>query len=279
MLDNTSLVLLRDRQSQIYLNGLLEQQQKSFILADSAYALMNHQLVDEKIRAEVAPDVEKVAISVRMWPYFKKRNARDGMEIYIEAMASLTEKLVKDGIEVTFISSCQGLEHYKYDDSKLARHIVSRLSETVQENVIIMDDYHHPQEIMDILKHMDMVVATRMHMMIMALNVGVPVLPIAYEFKTREMIKAMGLRDVLSDIETITCGDLRGKADNIINDYVNYRRKMLKAAKAQHVSAMKAAPLIKAAYYQQGQKRYSPAISQNNNNVSNDTRNVASQAA
>ncbi len=280
VLDATPLVLLRDRQSQIYLQDLLEQPQKSFILADSAFALMDHTLVDEKLMAAVAPEVEKVAISVRVWPYLRKRNAREGMQIYMEAIASLTERLVKHyGIEVTFISSCQGLAHYKYDDAKLARRIVSGLSRSVQEKVVVMDDYHHPQEIMDILKHMDLVVATRMHMMIMALNVGVPVLPIAYEFKTTELLRSMGLRDTACDMETITAGDLRAKADKIIGNYTDYRKRILKAAKAQHVSAMKAAPLLKSAYYQKGQKRYSPAISHHKNNTAMRTRNVVSQAA
>ena len=55
-----------------------------------------------------------------------------------------------------------------------------------------------------------------MHMMIMSLCVGTPVLPIAYEFKTMELAKRLDLEAFVSDINTISRQDLIGKADELI---------------------------------------------------------------
>ena len=49
---------------------------------------------------------------------------------------------------------------------------------------------------MELAKGFDFVVATRMHMMILSLCVGTPVLPIAYEFKTKELAARLGIADV-----------------------------------------------------------------------------------
>ena len=60
------------------------------------------------------------------------------------------------------------------------------------------------------------VVATRMHVAILALLMGVPVLPIAYEFKTSELFGKLGLGGLVQDIEAVTPWSLCAAFDHFL---------------------------------------------------------------
>ena len=243
---NTSpLLLLRDERSQRHLDGLLEDMSKSHVVADSVFALTDTSHLKQLLENPQNNKIRNVAVSVREWPYFKDRSPEEGMRIYKNSVAVLVQKLVeKHDINVTFLSTCQGLPDYRYDDSQVAADIIDMLPAGVSSRVTLNRDYHTPQALMEILKGMDMVVATRMHMMIMSLCVGVPVLPISYEFKTTELAHTLGLSDILSDIETITEDDCVAKADLFLKDFNTIREKTLRGVLEQHDSAMGAARLI-----------------------------------
>lgn len=53
------------------------------------------------------------------------------------------------------------------------------------------------------LQDFDLCIGTRMHMCILSLISGTPVLPIAYEFKTQELFGEIGLKEWVTDIEVI----------------------------------------------------------------------------
>ncbi len=74
------------------------------------------------------------------------------------------------------------------------------------------------------VKDLDFVVATRMHMMIMSLCVGTPVLPIAYEFKTKELSKRIGIDNLLLEIDTVTPEQAAASLETFISDFDHYTR-------------------------------------------------------
>jgi colanic acid/amylovoran biosynthesis protein len=85
-----------------------------------------------------------------------------------------------------------------------------------------------------------------MHMMIMSLCVGTPVLPIAYEFKTKELSKRIGIADLLLDIDTITEEAARKNLATFVADLDHYRNLSLQAVLAEHTSAMSATQFVTA---------------------------------
>ncbi len=259
--DASPLILLRDEQSQRHLNNVMDEPQKCAIVADSVFALAEIPLIEKRIRDTGPLKMERVAISVRQWPYFKERPNREGMEIYMQAMSALTQKLIRDyEVDVVFISSCQGLSHFKYDDSRVATQIYNLLPEAMKPHVTVEKGFHHPAEIMDILREVDLVIATRLYMMIFGLCVGTPVLPISYEFKTEELCGILDIKEIMSNIESITAGDLMGKADVLLNNYDEYRDKMLHAAIDRHNSAMKAVSYLQRVHQHGGNARFDPSI-------------------
>ena len=168
------------------------------------------------------------------------------MRRYLDSIRNIVSILVREqGKEVTFLSTCQGVPEYAHDDSKAAQAIVSELDPDIASHVTIDTSFHTPEQLMALVKGFDFVVATRMHMMIMSLCVGTPVLPIAYEFKTKEVAKRIGVSDVLLDIDTVTAEEAREKLDSFTQNLDHYRRTSLKAVLDEHASAMSATELLK----------------------------------
>lgn len=160
----------------------------------------------------------RVAISVRDWPHFSTGTA-EGMAAYYAAVAALVRRLVEGhGAEVTFLSTCQGALEYWTDDSRVAETVVALLPADVRRHVRVDGDFHTPQALLALYEGFDLVVATRMHAAILALCAGVPVLPVAYEFKTVELFTALGLGDYVQSIESLAGEQLCRAADRMLTD-------------------------------------------------------------
>ncbi|THK39412.1 colanic acid biosynthesis glycosyl transferase [Ensifer sp. MPMI2T] len=238
------LILLRDARSRDHILGLVDDPSKCHVVADSVFALADVERIKALLMIGRPAPTGRVGISVRHWHYVKGGDG--GMGRYIDSVREMATKLVRDhGKKVTFISTCQGVPEYAHDDSKTANLIVSGLAPEIAEHVNVDASFHTPEQLMAIAKGLDLVVATRMHMMIMSLCTGTPVLPIAYEFKTKEVAKRVGVDDVLLDIDTVTPEEASGKLDRFVGELDLYREVSLKAVLEEHASAMSAADLLR----------------------------------
>ncbi|WEX90267.1 polysaccharide pyruvyl transferase family protein [Sinorhizobium garamanticum] len=238
------LILLRDVRSRDHILGLVDDPSKCHVVADSVFALADVERIKALLMIGRPAPSGRVGISVRHWHYVKGGDG--GMGRYVDSVREMATKLVRDhGKKVTFISTCQGVPEYAHDDSKTATLIVSGLAPEIAEHVNVDASFHTPEQLMAIAKDLDFVVATRMHMMIMSLCTGTPVLPIAYEFKTKEVAKRVGVEDVLLDIDTVTPEEASGKLDRFVGDLDLYREVSLKAVLEEHASAMSAADLLR----------------------------------
>lgn len=199
VLASTSAIFVRDSLSAEHLAGIGIRENVS-VVPDTAFALAPAQWPAEVVeRGRTAP--RRIAISVREWRHFSGDSSTQHAA-YISAVARLTESLVNDhGAEVTFLSTCQGISEYWTDDSATALQITDGLSADTKRSVTVDRAFRQPVELVDVYRTFDAVVATRMHAGILALCAGTPVLPIAYEFKTRELFRGMGLGEWVVDIE------------------------------------------------------------------------------
>ncbi|PWK75808.1 polysaccharide pyruvyl transferase family protein [Aminobacter sp. AP02] len=243
--DRSPLILLRDERSRGHLAGLVDNIDKCHVVADSVFALADKGRIETLLSSGPAPQPSgRVGISVRHWNYVSE--GADGMRRYMDSIRDIATSLVRDhGKQVTFVSTCQGVPEYAHDDSKTARAIVAELAPDIAANVSVDADFHTPEQLMELVKGFDFVVATRMHMMIMSLCVGTPVLPIAYEFKTRELAKRVGLADLLLDIDTVTPEEASQKLTSFTGNLDRLRATTLAAVLEEHASAMSAAELIR----------------------------------
>ena len=135
----------------------------------------------------------KVAFSVRDWR-FDQRDQR----AFDNLVVGLAKQLVKEGYDITFLSTCQGIAGY-VDDSRTATRIVSALPEEVKKSVSVDSEYRNLDELRERLTDFELVVGTRLHMCILAMLSGAPAFNISYEFKGKELYDYMNWKDLSID--------------------------------------------------------------------------------
>ncbi len=214
------LVCVRDQKSFDHVLQLGVDAGKICLAGDAAFALVGDSVCGRLRPAwNSSPGTLKIAISVREWRHFVSVDQSRGMTAYKAAIVGLVQHLVGQySAQVLFISTCQGIPEYWADDSRIAREIVDLLAEESKQNVRVDCSFHHPRELQNILTDYDLVVATRMHMAVLALTAGVPVLPIAYEFKMSELFKRLGWDGHCLDIETIDSNSLIVRCEALLRE-------------------------------------------------------------
>jgi colanic acid/amylovoran biosynthesis protein len=211
VLRRARLILVRDSRSfgHLIANGI--DRARIGICADAAFALP-----PVRAHCRMPRNERSVAISVRDWPHFRGNPAK-GMDRYVDAIAALVRELVeRHDVRVVFVSTCQGVPEYWTDDSRTADAVVARLSGTVCQRVSVDRAFRRPDVLMEYFAKFELVVATRMHAAILALNAGTPVLPVAYEFKTHELFGQLEMEDLVNDIEDLSADKLCTDAGSLL---------------------------------------------------------------
>lgn len=180
---------------------------------------------------------------------------------YRQAVAEAVERLVTHHrAEVVFLSTCQGVPEYGYNDSVEAREVVARLPEAIRARVRVDDAFHRPEVLVEMLTGFDLVVATRMHMAILSMIAGTPVAPIVYEFKTRELMDLVGYSDwagteVLLDIETLRGEMVNETLDTLIGRLPAAREGMIARVEEVYRQTETAVARLKAAVKHREEER------------------------
>ena len=233
-------VLVRDKRSLRCLQSMGINGDKVQMAYDAAFALANPESLKTAAKKHELNSPLNVAISVRFWPHFKSTSTGKGMARYRESMAAAVSFLLELGANITFVSTCQGISEYA-DDSIEAREIVSLLSEADRSKVNVVGEFIRFDELIDLLSTFDLCIATRLHMCILALMAGVPVLPVAYEFKTSELFESFDLGDWVTDIESICPDTFPTKVQAFIDAIPSMRTGLFQSVLHAHSSALGAA--------------------------------------
>ena len=247
--DKSVAILVRDEQSRRNLDELGVKNKNVHVVADAAFALSDLEALESaKSRVVESGRRLKVAISVREWKHFKTVEPAQGMDRYYEALRALSEHLVeKYDAEITYLSTCQGMTEYWTDDSREAQKIVEGLPPATRKSVSVDSAFHSPAVLARTLKDYDLVIATRMHMAILSLSVGTPVLPIAYEFKMRELFRRLGQEHWVQDIEAISGDILINALDQFLEALPEIREPLFTAVQKEYEDAVASGHLVRKA--------------------------------
>lgn len=150
-------------------------------------------------------------MSVRAWSRGTSGEALS-MKQYEAMMRTGSERLLAAGWGVTAMSTCQGVPSYAYDDSKEALRVFRGTQVAVNRG------FHTPLQLLTELEGADLVVSTRMHLAILAILSGRPVIAVAYEFKTLELFASLGLADFAVAIEDASPEWLASRLDLLMSD-------------------------------------------------------------
>jgi colanic acid/amylovoran biosynthesis protein len=143
---------------------------------------------------------------LRRWSFPEARGRREKKRKHREYLAALTEVCRRTAGPgqgtVVLYSHARGPGDFE-DDRRITAAFREGLKRDIPEDHLIYPELPlsvHPSRIMDLLQKTDAVVATRLHSAILALLSGVPVLTVAYQIKTREVMESLGLGDFSMDI-------------------------------------------------------------------------------
>lgn len=189
-------VFLRDERSRAHLVEVGAAADRLSVHADAAFAL------DAPPPAARTASA-RVAISVRSWSHARQAGAGDVRERYRRAVAEAARGLARTGCEVVFLSTCQGVPEYWTDDSRFAAELVHDLLRD-EPGIRVDTAFRSPEALAAELATFDLAIATRMHFAILALVARTPVVAIAYEFKSRELLRALGMEEWAVDFEEVT---------------------------------------------------------------------------
>ncbi len=195
-------VSFRDARSEAAWRARVHSEARTRIAPDSVFALRGR-------TRTAAAKPSRALISVREWNRGVASAALDRAP-YEQAMQVAAEMLVARGWNVEALSTCQGVSRYRYDDSEVARVIFSGL------DVRINREFHTPSELLEELNSAGLVVTTRMHLAILSMLARVPVIAIAYEFKTIELFRALGFGDLVVSIEDISPEWLTARIETVM---------------------------------------------------------------
>jgi colanic acid/amylovoran biosynthesis protein len=235
--EQSPLILLRDHESLVHMHGLGGVNYATEVVADAVFVEASESC-EFPVRRRAGDDW-RIGISVRTWPpgaAFEHPEVARFTQALRETVTSVVRRLPA---QVTFISTCQGVPEYRIDDSALALHIIRDLPADVKERVEVDVGFHTPRGFREIVAEFDFMIATRMHAMIQALTVGTPVVPIAYEFKTRQLAERLGIDGYTLDIGAVSGQALIGAVERFIADLDRLREPLGRDIRGQRSEALR----------------------------------------
>ena len=239
ILNNATVVLVRDEKSVRHLDEIGVAGESVKVSADAAFALADESTLAAAADRVTDPNDLRVAISVRHWQHFGRSDPELGMPQYLQAIADLVDHLVNvKKARVILVSSCQGIPEYWTDDSKTAAKVLELLSDHTRQRVTLDRSFHSPNDLMTLLGEQDLVVATRMHVAILALCAGTLVVPIAYEFKTKELFARLGAAKYVRDIESVDGAKLVETVDRALEHSATDRSELFQKVSEERDRAL-----------------------------------------
>lgn len=154
-----------------------------------------------------------MGITVREWPYGFK-DATKVNKRFMKTIAKFADYHIESNkFKVVLFSVIMDKKNYYFRDMDVIGKIISMMKH--RDTVKVVVNEYSPEELKRICGQMDIVIGTRMHSLILSSTMGVPVIGIEYEFKTRDYLKSIGQEKYLCKFETVTFEELRDMVDDV----------------------------------------------------------------
>jgi colanic acid/amylovoran biosynthesis protein len=146
-----------------------------------------------------------IAVTFRELAPFDRRLGIS-QEAYELAFAELLDALIRDGYRIRAVSTCTGIDGYPKDDRMVALRVRARSAYPEHFEVEMRD--LNDVELGQVLASCALTIGTRLHSAIISMNFGTPAIAIAYEHKSRGLLRQMGLSDLSAEVSGLLDGSL-----------------------------------------------------------------------
>lgn len=160
---------------------------------------------------------------------------RERYAAYVEALTRFAQSLIHAGHRVTFFAT-------QPMDKHVIREVCDMLAGRQAPGFDCKAAAQSPSQVMeliDALQGMDIVVATRFHGVLLPLSLGRPVIAIAYDRKTHELMQDTGQGDYVVDLESCSPADLERRLNRLI-ERIDIERDLIKEHGARYQAALAA---------------------------------------
>ena len=231
---NVIRVFAREKASLNFLRGLLSGERargKLELCPDMAFCLY-----DERRLAAPPKDPRwprpALALTLRKWSFSETKGRGEKEKRHREYLAALTEACRRTAGQgkgsIILLAHARGPGVFE-DDRKITSSFRQRLRRDIPEDRLFYPELPlsvHPFRIMDLLQKTDAIMATRLHSAILGMLSGIPVLTIAYQPKTREVMESLGLGGFSLDINGLSPDKLMAGLEEICDHDHDIREKI-----------------------------------------------------
>ncbi len=214
------LVLLRDHESRrLAVETLKLPAQRCAVTADLALFLVNQG--DTQLATPGRPRL--IGVSVLDWgahmPSFSKQAE------YEHAVAGAITQLAALGYRIAFFAQSH-TSTWGENDAVPAQRIIERLDDRTRAAVNgVLHVPHQPDQIVRFYGQFRLVIATRLHAMILSMAAGTPVVPIAYTSKNWAFVQHTDLEPITLDIASVTADQIVTASTTVLNDYAYWQQR------------------------------------------------------
>jgi colanic acid/amylovoran biosynthesis protein len=213
VLDRALLVLAREETSVELLVAAGVPADAITPAVDSGFAFRSPETSTLRADFGVAPSEMLVGMTARAWLPPERQAA------YERALAATIDHLQADGTRRVVLIP-QVMTNDLTDDDRIVQRRIAGFCATEPLRVEALRDHY---ELMALYRQLDLLVGTRFHSVIFSLISGVPCVGIAYEHKTRGIMRELDLEQWVIDIEAVTPAALIGLTDQAIAASEDYR--------------------------------------------------------
>lgn len=210
-----SLVTLRDSQSYQIGQGLMRGNEPLLAqVTDSVFSFYSH-ILSQEPQGSVAFQ-KKICVTLSSFIVNQViSRLRVNRQEAIQVLAETFSKLADDtGYSISFLAHVQGPKPHQ-DDRIIAREVILEMSPS--SNVDIISPASPEDAVRDIASF-DLLVGARMHSLVAAISAGVPVIGLAYSYKTVALMNDIGLQDSVIDCrEENWLGELVPRAQHVLS--------------------------------------------------------------
>jgi polysaccharide pyruvyl transferase WcaK-like protein len=164
----------------------------------------------------------RIGISIRpfdsMYNFFGVWNEN----ILIQHIADLGDYLIQEyNASIIFVpmvvkQRCQEYHTYLEADDELSDRIIRRMKN--KHNTVVINTDHAPEDILGLLSKMELVIGTRLHSLVLATRVGVPVIAIEYAPKIEAFMRSINRSEYTLNINELYGQKLQDLCDRALKE-------------------------------------------------------------